>query len=152
MRLEITGLLGGLTLIMINDDKGKLGEHIATKLWVNLKLTSSNDSLNKAGIDGYLDGLPVQIKYDATITKTGNLYHEIYEKSANRPEQDWRHSPNTAKLSIFITEDYAYKVSTHNLAMAERNLSLRQISPTSMGFLVPIQIVANCEKVKLNEK
>ena len=125
--------------------KGELGEQIATKLWPNLKLVSDN-ALNRRGIDAYLEGTPMQIKYDATISKTGNLYHEIYEKDANHPEQDWRHSPNTAEMVIFIAGDFAYKVSISDLALAERNLPLIEIKPTSMGFLIPIHKVVKGAK------
>jgi hypothetical protein len=125
---------------------GEFGEETAAKLW-NVKLVQRGSGEDRSGIDGYLEnGLSVQIKADQKITKTGNLYHEIYEKTIDRPEQQWRHSPNSAQVIIFVTNGVAYKVHTDDLAVAENGLVLTQISETSMGFLLSLDRIRNCEK------
>ena len=129
------GRVGGLNL-QRND--GRQAELRAVQLWPELRLVPSGGIEDRRGIDGYLNGQTVQIKYDATIAKTGNNYHELWEKTAGRPDQEWRHSPGLAELYMFLTDEFAMIVSVNNLALAERNKRLTQISPTSMGFLIPI--------------
>lgn len=118
-------------------NNGELGEKIAKELWV-LTLTESGGAEDKAGIDAWEDGETIQIKYDGTIAKTGNVYHEIYEKSKGHTEQEWRSSPHNVKQYIFVTEGFAIKIRTNELAMIERHLRLIPISDTSMGFLIPM--------------
>lgn len=130
-------------------NNGGLGEKMAQALWPELQLTENGSELDKNGIDGYLNGETVQIKYDKTITKTGNIYHEIYEKSKGHPEQDWRASPHNIRQYIFCTDGFAIRVRTSELAGAEQNMKLTKILDTSMGFLIPIGTVkAEIRKVK----
>lgn len=129
------GRAGGLNL-QRND--GRQAELKATQLWPELRLTPSGGTEDRQGIDGYFNGQAVQIKYDATIAKTGNIYHELWEKSVNNPDQEWRHSPGLVDLYIFLTDRFAVMATVNSLALAERDRRLTQISPTSMGFLIPI--------------
>jgi hypothetical protein len=129
-----------------HSDIARFGEDIAVKIW-NVKLVERGSDKDRSGVDGYLDnGLSVQIKADQRITKTGNLYHEIYEKSIGHYEQAWRHSPNNAQVIIFVTNGVTYKVNTDDLAVAENGLPLTQISETSMGFLLSVDRIRKCEK------
>jgi hypothetical protein len=137
-------------------DEGKL---IAKQLWPELTLTKDGSPEDRRGIDGYLNNNKVQIKYNHRIVYSGNLYHEIYEKTANRPDQDWRKSPAEADVYIFITElkdNYTgYLVTLNELASKEIGKTLRGISPnngalTSIGFLLKLGAISK-ETRKLNK-
>lgn len=131
---------------MSHSEMGNFGEETAAKLW-NVKLVERGSDEDKSGVDGYLEnGVSVQIKADQKITKTGNLYHEIYEKSIAHSDQTWRHSPNNAQVIIFVTNGVAYKIATDDLALAEKGLPLTQISETSMGFLLSLDRIRKFEK------
>ncbi len=132
-------------------DRGELGEKIVKELWPDLKLTESGGVDDKNGIDGFLNGKKIQIKYDATIARTGNIYIELYEKTINRAYQEWRTSKVNADSYIFVTIGNAYLITVNALAEAVKTLSLsgelkcRAISDTSIGFLIPIS------KIKISE-
>lgn len=96
---------------------------------------------DKRGIDGYLRGQTVQIKCDKQIVFSDNLYHEMYEKTVGRGEQDWRPSPHQARLYAFITVDRAWLVPLAILSDLEVGLKLLQIKPTSRGFLIACDAV-----------
>lgn len=122
------------------------GIEIAKTLWPELALEPEGSFWDKYGIDGYLSGNQMQIKFDRRITLSGNIYHEIYEKSANRPEQPWRKSPGIATHYIFTTETSTYimgiLIPTNSLAEAETSKPLIAINPndgdcTSLGFIIP---------------
>lgn len=119
-------------------NKGDLGRAIAKKLWPSITLVDGGSPIDKMGVDAYDGEYALQIKYDATIAKTNNLYHEIYEKSVNRPDQAWRNSPHKCDGYIFCTSTFALRVSVDTLAVAQKGRILQQISSTSMGFLIPI--------------
>lgn len=125
-------------------DNGKLGEVMAKKLWPELVMVESGSKLDRSGIDAFLGNESVQIKNDGTIAKTGNIYHEIYEKSYE--EQEWRASPHNTKQYIFCTNGFAIRVRTSELARIEQGMCLKAISETSMGFLIPISRIVKCEK------
>ncbi len=122
-----------------------LGEVIAKLLWPELELEAPGSFWDKQGIDGYLNGLTIQIKYDNAIARTGNLWHEIYEKS--NESQPWRKSPGIATHYIFTTmtgpQYVGVLVAVDILALAEKDKPLKMIDVkglglTSMGFLVPL--------------
>ena len=125
-------------------DNGKLGELKAKELWPELTLTESGGVDDRNGIDGYLHGKKVQIKFDRTISRTGNIYVELYEKSLGRADQEWRTSKVNADSYIFITLNKAYLITVNALAEAVKTISnnnelvCRAISETSIGFLIPI--------------
>lgn len=129
---------------------GKFGEEKAAELWPDLRLTENGSIDDRNGIDGYLNGKRVQIKFDRRISKTENIYREVWEKSY--PEQKWRHSKVNADIYIFVTTDKAILIPVDELAKAERNLELIQISATSMGFLIPISKIKNCEIKRCSQK
>jgi len=124
-----------------------IGRYIAKLLWPGLWFVPERSFWDYYGIDAYLGRDSVQIKYDRRIARSGNLYHEIYEKSANAPWQPWRKSPGIATSYIFTTattlEFIGLKVAVDSLAMAEEGRSLVAINPnegecTSMGFIIPL--------------
>lgn len=122
------------------------GRKLAKLFWPGLILTDEGGAEDRSGVDAYLDGLTVQIKYDSAIPRTGNIYHEIYEKTVNREDQAWRHSHGDVDVYIFITESemkiYGYLAYLNHIALSEEGRILYKISPnktvpTSMGFLIP---------------
>jgi len=133
---------------------GEYGEKKAKELWPELMLTKNGGIDDKNGIDAYLYGRKIQIKYDNKIQQTGNIYVELYEKSINRTDQPWRTSKVNADNYIFVTVDKAYLVSVNDLAVAVKNLSnsnelkCKAISDTSIGFLIPISKI-KIDKVKI---
>ncbi len=133
-------------------NKGKLGELKAKELWPDLILTESGGIDDKNGIDGYLHGERVQIKYDGTISRTGNVYIELYEKSIGHIDQEWRTSKVNADIYIFVTINKAYLFSVNELVGALKILSdnneliCRAISETSIGFLMPLNKINGVEK------
>ena len=108
-------------------------------------MTVSGGTEDKKGTDGYGFGLfgedRVQIKYDQRIAASGNIYHELYEKTKGNPSQLWRASPHAAKWYIFTTVGLAWLVATDVLAQAEKGRQMIQISDTSMGFLIPLAAI-----------
>lgn len=96
---------------------------------------------DRAGTDGWSFGLfgedRVQIKFDKTIATSGNVYHEVYEKTKGRPDQQWRSSPHNAKWYVFATVGHAWRVPTDVLAQLEAGKQMVAISDTSIGFLLP---------------
>lgn len=131
---------------------GKFGELKAKELWQGLTMTESGGIDDRNGIDGYLYGKKIQVKYDGTISKTGNIYVELYEKSAGHIDQDWRASKIAADSYIFITSGEAYLISVNAIAEAVKSLSndnalkCRAISETSIGFLIPLNKISVSEK------
>lgn len=122
-------------------------EQIAKTLWPNLILEERGKRNDFYGCDGYLSGDRVQIKYDSAIPRTGNIYHEIYEKTASKPSQNWRTSMAKVAWYIFTTETQTqimgWKISVNELAKAEMNMALEPITPnyaycTSIGFIIPL--------------
>jgi len=99
------------------------------------------------GIDGHINGQTCQVKFDRRIATSGNIWHEIYEKTAHRPSQPWRRADGKVTCYIFVTEtetDYVgYLITVNCLAESELGLAMRVIKPndgepTSMGFLLPL--------------
>lgn len=131
-------------------NNGQLGEQMAKQLWAELEMVEPGSKLDRSGIDAYLDGESVQVKYDGTIAKTGNVYHEIYEKSVNRLEQEWRASPHNSKQYIFCSGSFGLRIRTNELARIEQGLTLTAISATSLGFLIPIGKIVDYEKRTLH--
>ena len=124
------------------------GREIAKALWPDLELGVEGDFWDKYGQDARMaDGRTIQIKFDHRIALSGNLWHEVYEKSALNDAQPWRKSPGVADAYIFCTETLyrivGYFVPVDTLAKAEMGMNLKCIRPnnglpTSMGFLIPI--------------
>lgn len=79
---------------------------------------------------------------------SGNIYHEVYEKTKGRPEQDWRPSAHDARWYIFTTVGAAWLVPVDVLAQCERGMKMTEISETSMGFLIPATFIEayGCER------
>ena len=136
-----TGLYGVMKL-----NNGHLGEQMAKQLWPKLVMVESSSKLDRSGVDAYLKNESVQIKYDSAIAKTGNIYHEIYEKSVRHPEQEWRASPHNSKQYIFCTSSFAIRIKTNELARLEQGLTLVAISSTSLGFLIPLVKIIDYER------
>lgn len=143
-----------------NGNNGRRGEYLATVLWPELTLVPSGCEEDRNGTDAYtffgqLCNKPVQIKYDSRIIKSLNILHELYEKTANHPEQRWRISRAKADWYIFITESnteaIGFKISVHDLACAEVGKALQLLKvngsphPTSMGFLIALREIPNKE-------
>lgn len=120
-------------------NNGDLGHKIAKELWPDLVFASEAE--DKKGTDAHINGVSIQIKYDGTIAKTGNLYIEYYEKSEGRIDQPWRHSPMSAEKYIFVTTDIAYMVTVDALAAATIGKHITKIKPTSIGALIPLRDV-----------
>ena len=120
-------------------DKGELGRLMAKKLWSSITLVQNGSSIDKMGVDAYDGNQSLQIKYDETMSRTKNIYHEIYEKSY--PAQLWRNSPHKCDAYIFCTVGYAIRISQDELTKVEIGHILQQISKTSVGFLIPIKDV-----------
>jgi len=133
-------------------NNGKLGELKAKELWTELILAESGGVDDKNGIDGYLNGEKIQIKYDGTISRTGNIYVELYEKSVGNVSQAWRTSKVAADNYIFVTSNAAYFITVNDLAEVIKSLSssgnlvCRAISETSIGFLIPINKIKNIKR------
>ena len=119
--------------------KGNMGVAIVSHLWGFRFKKVSSFEVDKNGTDGYFDGKPVQIKYDEAIANTGNIYHEIWEKTKGKNEQYWRHSPSRAYAYFFVTLNQAIYVPCNELAEAEKGKKLAMISTTSMGFLIKLE-------------
>ena len=133
--------------------KHNRGVEIARQLFPGLIIEPPGTWWDRAGIDGFLDGEPVQIKFDGRMALSGNIYHEVYEKSAYHPEQPWRTALGKVTHYIFTTEDtleiVAVLLSVDSLAVAERGKPLQCIKPnlgaaTSLGYLIP------CGQIKQN--
>lgn len=128
-----------------------MGEQIAQQLWPSLNLNKNGGQSDKRGVDGYLNGVAVQIKTDVEIARTGNIFHEIYKRnngtwnSYGQPNRYWRKSQSEADIYLFITIDSAYKVETNDLACAEVGMTLTKISSTAIGFSLPIRLIPNVE-------
>ena len=136
-----------MTAGIFGEMKYNSNTYVAKLLFPKLTTIPDGSFWDKYGIDGYLGKYSVQIKHDTRIATSGNLWHEVYEKSANNPKQLWRKSPGVADTYIFTTEtttEYiGYFISVNTLAIAENNKKLISIKPnegeiTSMGFLIPI--------------
>lgn len=140
--------------------KGNRGIEIAKLIWPNIELEPEGSFFDCYGIDGIINGETLQIKYDSRISQSRNIYHEIYEKSDNNPNQPWRKSPGIATQYIFSTENNVvitgYLISVDTLAIAERNKPLRLIKPnnhdeTSMGFILPISELSEMGVVPISK-
>lgn len=130
----------------MNTDGDRRGREIAKLLWPKLWFVPPGSFWDKYGIDAYLDAETIQVKYDSRIAQSGNIYHEIYEKSEGCPWQPWRWGPGKVTSYIFTTETprevIGYKVAVNDLAEAEAGMALTAITPrggdrTSMGFIIP---------------
>lgn len=123
---------------MSEADRGKRGVELALHWWPNLKPTAQFSQDDLDGIDAWLDGEAVQIKYDGRSNETGNIVHEIYEKPPGKPDQPWRGVGKRAASYIFVNEEWALKVGTDALARAEVGMCLRSIhnGGTALGFII----------------
>lgn len=123
---------------------------IVKRLWPQINLEPVASANDKRGIDGWLEGESVQIKYDQKIAYTGNIYDEYEEKDKNNPEQQWRKAKRIANIYIFVTGGNWEKSDTKNstaimiekgeLERAERGKEMVEIpkeAPTSKGYLIP---------------
>lgn len=121
---------------------------IAVALFPELSLLPEGGFWDKYGIDGYIKKRSVQCKHDTRIATSGNIWHEIYEKTALNDQQLWRASSGKADLYLFTTETVlsyvGYLIKTHTLAVLENGRVLKTIFPnngaaTSMGFLLSLK-------------
>lgn len=119
-------------------DHGARALVIAQRLWPQLVLVMPGSWDDRLGVDAYDGAVGVQIKGDERIADSRKLYHEIYEKSAGRPDQRWRHSPAHADAYIFITRGGAVRVAIDVLAIVEIGLAVTKITETSIGLLIPL--------------
>ena len=117
---------------------GAMGERIARIIFPALVRTDKIE--DHQGIDGYLDGLSVQIKADERIAMSRNLYHEYWEKSYK--QEPWRRSVAPVDLFLFITDGLWVMLYAHGLAKLEKGKKLTEIHPTSMGIKIPLCEVA----------
>jgi hypothetical protein len=127
---------------------GKVAVVIVKELWPEFSDVSEYKNatyLDKAGIDGWLNHVPVQIKADRNIAIKGNFYKEHYKKTyENRTVHQgdpWRITPFYAVNLVFITSYKAYIVSVDAFARAAIGRPVTQVLPTSIGVLVPISEV-----------
>ena len=127
------------------DEVGRTAVTIASVLWRDLVPTSTGGELDRQGVDAIQGSCRVQVKGDQRIRTSQNIYHEIWEKTLGQPTQPWRRSPGLADVYIFVTTEFALRVTVDALAIAEKGRPLTQISATSMGFLIPISGVS-CER------
>jgi len=120
-------------------NKGEYGRLMAKQCFPSIKLVENGNTIDKMGVDAYEGNESIQIKFDERMSKTNNIYHEIYEKSINHPEQLWRNSPHKCDAYIYCTTYFVIKITTDALAQEEIGLTLIKISDTSIGFLIPIK-------------
>jgi hypothetical protein len=132
-------------------DKGLWGQRVVGKLWPDIYLSNNGHLLDKAGIDGFYGTRPIQIKTDDTITETGNLYLEMWEKTIGNEHQDWRCSMSKAEIYIFVTHHEAVMVETDELAKAAKGKPIRQIKETSIGVLIPKTEIQILEAKRIKE-
>jgi len=134
------------------------GRVIAKLLWPELVFNAEGTFWDKYGQDAALGKLTVQVKCDGRIARSGNIYHEVYEKSALNDSQPWRKSPGVADAYIFCSEtDLQYLgwfVLVDALAKAELGLKLTAIFPnggamTSMGFIIPLSAIVSEKRCQL---
>jgi hypothetical protein len=122
-------------------EKGNYGVEVACSLWPGLEPVDGGSALDLQGCDAWLSRMRVQIKWDETIAKSGNIFHEHYEKSYEA--QPWRVSPGIASIYIFVTIGEAHLIAVNELAVRECNKPMRELTvkgqKTSMGILIPLK-------------
>lgn len=125
---------------MNEGDKGRRGVDIAKHWWPDLKETAQFSPEDICGVDAWLDGQPVQIKYDLRSANTGNVVHELYEKPPGRPDDPWRAVGQKAQWYIWANDQWAIKVSVNRLAIWEMDRPLRSTNNgrTSLGYILPV--------------
>ncbi len=118
----------------------QVGKKTAKALWPAISFAKAGSSHDRAGVDGWLDGVAFQLKTDVEIARTGRLYKELKEKDKGHPEQAWRDSPSRGDYYIFVSRSLALLVPTAELSRAIRQHSLLpgEPNPTSRGYLIPI--------------
>lgn len=128
---------------------GCFGATIAQRFWPTLQLVPSGTAADLNGTDAYDGTIKIQIKTDREISE--NVFHEIWKRngvgadywaSHGSQSDTWRRSPCDAGAYIFVGKEIAIRATVDILARAERNLTLRQINPTAMGFLIAIDRLA----------
>lgn len=140
------------------DRERELGEKIAKALWAEITLERPGSfSDRERGIDGWLNGKSIQIKYDRKILETRNIYDEYWEKTKGHPEQtSWRQCRRNAKLYIFTTGGeqkpaYGIMLTKDALEIAEWGRHMQPINPTSLGYIIPIHDIEHEAEIrKLN--
>ena len=133
------------------------GKQLAKQLFPELRLIADGNSWDYLGYDAWWGKLPIQIKLDSRIALSKKIYHEVYEKTANCPDQPWRLALGKVPYYIFITETpdeiVAIRIAIDILAEAERNKTLASINPngganTSLGFLIPWEELKDKGEIK----
>ena len=125
----------------MSDDTEAIGtraERIAVILWPALVLVPSGSWDDRHGIDAYWGASREQIKGDRSMAPRQRLFHELYEKTKGQPDHAWRRSPGFADVYIFVTDGGAVRIATSLLAELECDRRLIAISPTAIGFEVPL--------------
>lgn len=138
---------------MNNRDKENLSYKVVSYFYPQVQWAKANSIFDRMGIDGWLEGFPIQVKYDGTIAKSGNIYHEIYEKTQGYTEQKWRRSPCHTEIRwyFFVTKKddsfILYRIEIDELAKIERDKLLIGLpNLTSIGFLIPIEAFRHIDK------
>jgi len=107
----------------------------------------TNSFADKKGTDFICQGMRIQVKFDKTIEKSGNIWYEKLEKSKGKEDQKWRESPCNADLIIFGTRDkqklkwyYIYKETIEKVCKKENMIKINVLGQgfTSKGFLLKI--------------
>ena len=130
--------------------KGEYAEEAFKRLFPNAVKTE--ESQDKNGTDFLLgNNRKIQVKYDETIGITGNVYFEVEERSF--PGGPWRKSALDADIYYFIyPKNYKknkagvldgsiifIKVTVDDYHDAVTDKRIREIKPTSKGYLVPLE-------------
>ena len=106
--------------------------------------------LDKKGTDILCNSLKIQVKWDKTIEKSGNIWFEQFEKSVGKEYQEWRPTPSDADLYIFGTNKKGgikwYYFPLKTLLKACRGMDMSDINVngkgiTSRGFLLKLYTV-----------
>ncbi len=121
---------------------GNLAIQVVAECWPQFIENDSGNWLDLHGVDGWLNHVPVQVKADARLSGSGNLYHEKYKRTyehRNDPLGDpWRISPCWAVNLIVVTHYMAYVISIDAIVRAGIGTRLTQINDTSVGYLIPL--------------
>jgi hypothetical protein len=125
--------------------KEKYSQFIAKLVYPNIKFTAYASEEDRRGIDAYLSGHTVQLKWDGTIGLSNRLWDEIRAKEKGHPEHQWHKAKRTAEFYLFVTQNatytYTFLCKLNDLARVERYKKAYAISthaPTSEGYYIGI--------------
>lgn len=129
-------------------EKGRRAVLIAKRLWPGLQLVEEGGEADRNGQDAFfrLGGLRVQIKAHEPMARYGDVYLELFEKTRWQPQQRWRVGLAHADAYIFVAPGMAVWLSLDALAEAVKGKAVRQINPTSIGFIIPLSDIPDGSK------